>query len=507
MNIFDLAAKITLDTKDYEEGLKDASKKTGGLASKMKSGLKTAVVTGGATVAAGASAVAGGIVALTKKAVDSYADYEQLIGGVETLFGAGGQSLEEYAKSVGMSVDKAKGKYGELIDSQNAIFKNSKNAFKDAGMSANEYMETVTGFSASLVQSLGGDTKKAADYAQTAVIDMSDNANKMGTDMEMIQNAYQGFAKDNFTMLDNLKLGYGGTGEEMKRLIKDAAELDSSIDANDTSFGNIVKSIHAVQTQMGVTGTTAKEAEGTISGSVAMTKAAWTNLVTGVADENANYGQLITDFVDSASAAANNLLPRIEQALVGAGMLIDKIVPVIVEKVPQWIVKYLPMILESGVSMILQLAAGLIKAVPDLVEKIPDIVKAVVKAFSDNKDMFKQIGKDLLKWVGDGIGNIGQWIKDKFKRGASDADRSMGKSKGKGRGRVNGSHANGLAYVPFDNYIAELHKGERVLTAEENRGYGKGSTNIFNIHTEARTAADLMQDLTYNKERRAWLGV
>ena len=192
MNLFELFVKIGVDDQ--------ASGKLSDLSSKLGNGLKTAAKIGTAAVGAAAA----GITALTKAAVDNYAEYEQLVGGVQTLFGAGGQSLEEYAKSTGKSVDKVKGEYDKLIRSQEAVISNADRAYRTAGMSVNEYMSTVTSFSASLLQGLGGDTEKAAKIADKAITDMSDNANKMGTSIEMIQNAYQGFAKQNYTMLDNL---------------------------------------------------------------------------------------------------------------------------------------------------------------------------------------------------------------------------------------------------------------------------------------------------------------
>ena len=196
MDLFDVAAKISLDTKGYERGLDDASSKTSSFAEKLGNGLKTAAKVGSAAIASAATSVT----ALGTAAVKAYADYEQLVGGVETLFGAGGKSLEEYAKSVGKSVDEAKAEYGKLLKSQQAVIDNANAAFRTAGLSANDYMETVTSFAASLLQSLGGDTEAAAKYADMAITDMSDNANKMGTSMEMIQNAYQGFAKQNYTI-------------------------------------------------------------------------------------------------------------------------------------------------------------------------------------------------------------------------------------------------------------------------------------------------------------------
>lgn len=241
-------------------------------------------------IKASALATTGAIAAIGTAAIKSYADYEQLVGGVDTLFKESSQKLQGYAAQ----------------------------AYKTAGLSANQYMETATSFSASLLQSLGGDTEKAAEYADMAICDMSDNANKMGTSMETLQTAYQGFAKGQYMLLDNLKLGYGGTKAEMERLIKDASKLDKSIDANDISFGNIVKSINAVQKEMGILGTTSKEASSTITGSLNSMKASWKNLMTGVADPSQDFDKLVKEFVDSVVVFGRNLAPRIKIVLNGA---------------------------------------------------------------------------------------------------------------------------------------------------------------------------------------------
>ena len=272
----------------------------------------------------GIAATSAGLAGLTAAAVKGYAEFQQLVGGVETLFKTSADKVKKYAQD----------------------------AYKTAGLSANEYMSTVTSFSASLLQSLGGDTEKAADYAHQAIIDMSDNANKMGTDMSMIQNAYQGFAKQNYTMLDNLKLGYGGTKEEMVRLINEAAKLDKSVKANDMSFGNIVKAIHAVQNEMDITGTTAKEAATTISGSVGMMKASWSNLVTGMADKNADIDKLTDEFIDSLMTVGDNLIPVIKTALKGAGKFIKKASKDLVPEVVDVLYSYL-IALKAKTSMII----------------------------------------------------------------------------------------------------------------------------------------------------------
>ena len=260
------------------------------------------------------------IIDVGKQAVSSYAEYEQLVGGVETLFKDSSNIVEDYANR----------------------------AYKTAGLSANQYMETVTSFSASLLQSLGQDTEKAANYADQAIIDMSDNANKMGTSMEMIQNAYQGFAKQNYTMLDNLKLGYGGTKTEMERLIADANKVKQAngemADLSIKSFADVTEAIHIIQTEMGITGTTAEEAEKTISGSVNSMKASWNNLLTAIADDNADMGKAVDEFVNSTITASQNLVPRIRKVVDGIKKMLNSIVNDVFPKIKKAIPELKPLI-------------------------------------------------------------------------------------------------------------------------------------------------------------------
>ena len=290
--------------------------------------------------------------------VKGYSDYEQLAGGVETLFKKSSQS----------------------------VINNASKAYQTAGMSANEYMETVTGFSASLLQSLGGDTQKASEKADTAIRDMSDNANKMGTDIESIQNAYQGFAKQNYTMLDNLKLGYGGTKEEMQRLLDDATKL-SGVEYDISSFADIAEAIHVVQTEMGITGTTAKEASATIQGSIQSAKSAWQNLITGLADDNANLDELVNNFFNSIVTVGENIIPRIGVILNGITGLIQKLAPKIIEALPGVLNTLLPEIvkgaqalLQAFVSVLPQLVKLIMNLMPDIIKAFQSIFKAIVDA-------------------------------------------------------------------------------------------------------------------------------
>ena len=337
----------------------DAAKKVG---SAVKTGLKVASVA--------ISAAAAGVAALTKAAVQNYAEYEQLVGGVETLFGTSADEVQKYAA----------------------------NAYKTAGLSANQYMETVTSFSASLLQSLGGDTAEAAKVGDMAITDMADNANKMGTSMESIQNAYQGFAKQNYTMLDNLKLGYGGTKEEMERLLQDAEKL-TGVKYDINNLSDVYSAIHAIQDELGITGTTAKEAGSTIAGSVAMAQSAWTNLLTGIADDNADFEGLVGNFVESVGTAAGNLLPRIEIAINGISQLITTLVPEIVAQLPSLIENTLPNLLSAGISVITALIQGIVQAAPSIVTAIVEIIPQVIEGLVQGVTLIVEALPSLIETI------------------------------------------------------------------------------------------------------------
>lgn len=423
MNLLDLFVKISVQD--------EASENVETLSGKFKNGLATAAKVGAAAVGAAAT----GIAVLTKNALNNYAEYEQLVGGVDTLFKDSSAKVQEYAA----------------------------NAYKTAGLSANEYMDTVTSFSASLLQSLGGDTEAAADMANVAITDMSDNANKMGTDMASIQNAYQGFAKQNYTMLDNLKLGYGGTKEEMQRLIDDANALNAAqgkyTNYSIESYADIVSAIHDVQVEMGIYGTTADEASTTIQGSVSSMKAAWVNLLVGIADDNANFKTLTEQFVDSLVTVGENIIPRINiiiqgltqliteasqtiiplavqillenlPSIVAAGMdliialvsgildnidmLIDcvlEMVDVIVDK----LIDNLPKLIDGGIRLIAALANGLIRAIPNLVSKIPQIISSIVKGLISGIPAIFDVGKNIVEGLWNGIKRMGSWVSGKVK--------------------------------------------------------------------------------------------
>ena len=566
MDVFDLFAKISLDSSEYEKGLKNAKSSASGLtglfgkvgsaASTVGKGIFNVATNVAKVSVAATTAGATAISALTGLAISSYADYEQLVGGVETLYKTSANKVQQYAAD----------------------------AYKTAGLSANEYMNTATTFAASLVSSLGGDTEQAAELANTAISDMSDNSNKMGTAMSSIQDAYNGFAKQNYTMLDNLKLGYGGTKTEMERLIDDANKLNATqgkaTNYTINSYADVVSAIHDVQNAMGITGTTSKEASTTIQGSVNATKSAWSNLVTGIADDNANFGQLISNFVDSATTAASNIIPRIEVALNGAAKLIESLVPPIMAELPGLIETVLPQLAQSAVNIVQTLVTGisanaaqlidsaiqiitvlgngiyqmlptvaqsalqivltlvsklnenlpqmldtagqmLIAFVEGVSEHLPDIMLAAasivetlltyfIEHLPDIVEGAMQMGNAVIDGIIDGISAAWDGLVSWF-NGLWDSlfgNRSVNvdvNSSG-----TDGSHAGGLDYVPYNNYVANLHRGEMVLTADEADSYrrGKGSSNGFtltqNIYAAKQTPVELAASTAAYFQRARW---
>lgn len=401
MNVFELFAKLGLDTSEYEKELKGAESKlstVGGklssIGGKIASGIGTAMKVGAAAVGAASTAVG----ALATKSVTAYADYEQMVGGVQKLYGTMGQSLEEYAKAQGKSIDEVRDEWTKLDDAQNLVLKNAQNAYKTAGMSANQYMEIATSFSASLINSLDGDSLKAAEATDKAMRAISDNWNTFGGDIGMIQGAFQGFAKGNYTMLDNLKLGYGGTKEEMEKLIADANEYAKTIgeagDLSMDSFADIVTAIDLVQQKQNIAGTTAREASTTISGSLGMAKAAWENLVTGMSDSEADLDSLMNNLVDSiigytdktgehVNGVIDNILPVAEQALNSVGTLIEKLAPKLGEEIPKLVESILPSLLSAGANIVTSLAAGITDTLPNLLGMINDILKTLYFSLLD----------------------------------------------------------------------------------------------------------------------------
>jgi hypothetical protein len=566
VDVFDLFAKISLDSSEYEKGLKNAKSSASGLtglfgkvgsaASTVGKGIFNVATNVAKVSVAATTAGATAISALTGLAISSYADSEQLVGGVETLYKTSADKVQQYAAD----------------------------AYKTAGLSANEYMNTATTFAASLVSSLGGDTEQAAELANTAISDMSDNSNKMGTAMSSIQDAYNGFAKQNYTMLDNLKLGYGGTKTEMQRLLDDANKLNAA-QGNYTnytinSYADVVSAIHDVQNAMGITGTTSKEASTTIQGSVNATKSAWSNLVTGIADDNANFGQLISNFVDSATTAASNIIPRIEVALNGAAKLIESLVPPIMAELPSLIETVLPQLAQSAVNIVQTLVTGIsanaaqlidsaiqiisvlgngiYQMLPTIAQSALQIVLTLVSKLNENlPQMLDSAGQMLIAFVEgvsehlpdimlaaasivetlltyfiehlpdivEGAMQMGNAVIDGIIDGISAAwDSLVSWFNGLwdslfGNRSVNvdvnssgttGGRAGGLDYVPYNNYVANLHRGEMVLTADEADSYrrGKGSGNGFtltqNIYAAKQTPVELAASTAAYFQRARW---
>ncbi len=392
------------EMKGFGKATEDAGSKALSLGDIIKGNLISEAIIGGIKALGSAMKTVGSaLFDVAKQAVASYGDYEQLVGGIETLFGAkGAKSVEEYAEKVGKSVDDVRGEFETLMASQTKALEYASNAYKTTGLSANEYMENITGFSASLLQGLGGDTEKAVEVANRAMVDMSDNANKMGTDMSMIQNAYQGFAKQNYTMLDNLKLGYGGTKTEMQRLIADASkmteiqkELGVTVDGSSLSFDNIINAISVMQNKMGIAGTTTFEAATTIQGSTNMMKASWQNLLTGIADDNADFGTLVNNFVDSTISAMNNLLPRFTQTVSGLGQLISGLAGAILEN--------LPMLIQTGKDMITGIANGITTSIPAILPIVQELVSSLLTFFTESAPNLIQVGVEMLNNMGQGL--------------------------------------------------------------------------------------------------------
>lgn len=388
MDLLNLLVKITADSGDAEKTI-------GGLAGKVKSGLGAVGAVAGAAVAA----VGAATVAIGKQALEAYGDYEQLAGGIQTLYTDAEGNTEAVTK---------------MMD-------NASKAWKTAGMSANEYMETAIQSSAALINSLGGDTERAAELMDMSITDMSDNVNKMGTTMEAVQNAYRGFSRGNFTMLDNLALGFAGTKEGMQELLDKAAEL-SGFEYDISSYSDIVEAIHVVQTEMGITGTTAKEASETIQGSVNAMKAAWRNLVTGLADENADLDKLMNEFIESISTVGKNVIPKIKTIIKGVSTLINTAVKELVPMIIQVIVESLPDLTTAGVELIVALLNGIAEALPQLIAAIPEIIDALVTALQENWPAIREAGGKIVEALVLGIVDMGWYLGTAFLELLSDLD-------------------------------------------------------------------------------------
>jgi hypothetical protein len=390
------------ELKDLTNNAEKSSSKLSKIGSVMKGIGKGVLITTGAVATAG--------IGLIKSVSSSYGALQQSIGGIETLF----------------------------KDSADKVIKNANNAFTTAGISANDYMQQVTSFSASLLQALGGDTEKACDSADMAIRDMADNANKMGTSMEMIQNAYQGFSKQNYTMLDNLKLGYGGTKTEMERLLKDAQKI-TGIKYDISNLNDVYQAIHVIQGELGITGTTAKEAGETIEGSFNSLGASWQNFLAGLGDPNADMKMLVDNLAKGINGAIKNITPIIENmvqalptvvdSLLNAVMdmlptlintftdLIQKVLDAIIQVLPQFVslaldcvlkvtdtlLQNLPLIVSAGMQLLLGLAQGIADALPTLLPLIVQVVVEVVNILLENIPLIIEIGTQLLLGLVQGL--------------------------------------------------------------------------------------------------------
>lgn len=497
VQIIPTAEGIKGKLSDMLEGeASDAGEKSGGAFSKgMGKALGGLAKVSAASMAAAGTAVG----ALAKQSVDAYKDFEQLEGGIETLFGTGGKTFEEFAKSakatkadiensgidwskylnVKKNTKKAKeeaeenleamksgifadlkhniedlkmdsaelqkylektykvsaedattainayknavsdsgiqSKFNNMVQANAAVMENAEKAYKTAGMSMNQYMETSIQSAAAMINSLGGDQKKAAELMDMSIIDMADNVNKMGTSMEGVQNAYRGFSRGNFTMLDNLALGFAGTQAGMQELLDTAKQL-SGVEYDIESYADIVQAIHVVQEEMGIAGTTAKEGAETIEGSLNQLKAAWENLTGGLANPDADIGKLIDNVVESAEAALDNMMPAIEHALIGIATFIEKAAPIIADRLPGIIEKILPSLLK---------AANIL--VNSFIKAMPDIIEAISKTVAENPEIITTLGPILaIKMAGGLLQNL-----DKFEPVGKAISKKLGSSVGK----------------------------------------------------------------------------
>ena len=383
-------------------------------------------VLNGESLSAGKSAgnnIAGNIISTLKKAIPAAAigklfydsiragaDLEQSIGGIETLFGTGGaETVATYAKMVGKSVGEVREEFDTLQRAQTDMLANADKAYMTAGLSANDYMQTVTSFAASLKQSTGGDMEALTSVANQAVIDMADNANKMGTDMQSIQNAYQGFAKQNYTMLDNLKLGYGGTKGEMERLLKDASKI-SGIKYDISNLDDVYNAIHVIQEDLGITGTTAKEAAGTISGSFNMLKASFSNVMANLA-LGQDIGPSLTNLVNAASTFLfDNLIPAVVNV---ASQLPGAIVTAISEAGPA--------IGAKGLELLQNLSTGFTQGFPEMMSQVGELIVNLAKAIWDNREQILEIGRNIIDGLVEGLKSFASKIGEALLEIVSDA--------------------------------------------------------------------------------------
>lgn len=389
MNVFDLQAVLGLDKSEYDKGLDDAQSKAGDFGKMFSGAFGTAMKVG--TAAVGAASVAVG--KLATDAVSSYASYEQLSGGVEKLFGVGGKSIEEYAESVGLSVEEAQASFDAHNNAVDKLMQNADNAWQTAGMSANEYMETATSFSAALINSLGGDTEKAADMADVAMRAMSDNVNTFGSDAEAVSNAIMGLSRNNYTMIDNLKLGYAGTAEGMMKLVNDSGVLKDKVltdtkELNTVGFATMIEAIQAIQEKQGIAGTTAREAMHTIEGSATATKKAWENVITAIGRgegiDNAFNDLLTAVFGDETGGGLlENIIPRMQTVMQGIATFIVSAAPQLASAIPSLINAVFPSLLMSAISLVGMLAGQIPNILKSLLQSVIQGVNTILSEVSN----------------------------------------------------------------------------------------------------------------------------
>lgn len=376
--LFSLFAKFTLDTSEFDKNTDEAKEKTSIFADVLKADL---VGKGISAAFDGLKKLAGGVKDFAVNAVNSYSDVEQLRGGIETLFG----------------------------DSAQKVLADADQAFKTAGMSATDYMDTSIQSAASLIKSLGGDQAKAAELMNLSITDMADNVNKMGTSMEAVQNAYRGFSRGNFTMLDNLALGFAGTKEGMQDLLDKAEEI-SGIEYDISSYSDIVEAIHVVQDEMGITGTTSREAAETIQGSVGAMKSAWENFVAGIADPNANLGQLIENLVDTSSKALDNIVPAVGRTLSSLGVVVGKMAPVALQKIPEIFNELAPDLGEAALAMVEYITEGFTENIGPLIEAGTELVRNIGEGFIEGIPEFLEnvlpMIEDFSETLREGAGQL-----------------------------------------------------------------------------------------------------
>lgn len=374
--MFKLVAKLTLDTSDFDKNTEESKEKASVFADVLKADL---VGRGISAAWDGLKKLGGAVKDFATDAVMSYGEVEQLKGGIETLFG----------------------------DSAQKVLADADQAFRTAGMSASQYMDTSIQSAASLINSLGGDQEKAAELMNMSITDMADNVNKMGTNMDAVQNAYRGFSRGNFTMLDNLALGFAGTKEGMQSLLDKAEEI-SGVKYDISSYSDIVEAIHVVQDEMGITGTTSREAAETIQGSLGSMKSAWENLVAGIADPNANMGTLIENMVGTAETALGNILPAVERAFDGIGDVLGALIPVVISKVPE--------LMRAGGTLLQGLVDGIAKAASqvDFKHAVVPLILGLTYKIKDAAKELTTAGVELIKGIGNGLENNSDYLTSIF---------------------------------------------------------------------------------------------